>query len=555
MTYPAQVTPAHPRGCTPAALVGLRGCVLTAALALGLTSCSVLYNPDDLRGDSPGQPTIDGGGDIPDLAPGVEVGVTGISPGVAIPEGTGAVWPQVITLTGIGFKPNIAVRLIAQGAAAGSVIDGLLADVTVSADGDMLAFPLTVPVLPDLDENELATVLLEVQQDGAEVPNGYALQIVGLDELVASVDFPDGTGQTATFNGREYSSILIDQDVRFLGSQPAQLRAVASVSIHAAISADGNEPDGVGAGEPGPGGCFGGVVDIGNPGAGVGGCDGNGGQPPTDGLGAGGGGGGHQGNGGAGNDNGGGGGGRGGAVSGNRFLIPLADEGGGGGGAGLINEDNDQAGGGGGGGILEIVSEGLFEIDVNGGLSAEGGQGGVGRCVGIQTDLGSGGGGAGGAISVRAYGGVDDLAVGSRVSVRGGSGGGFAPDGSCDRRGGNGAVGRLRFDSPEADPPPFISNVQLVRGPAFVVTDPIVSADMVTLAVVAEPSTNLTVVRDRDTGDELSINFAVNSDGDGSVMVPLEVGDNEICAFIAGEIELDGQEPQQCVNITYLPQL
>ena len=94
--------------------------------------------------------------------------------------------------------------------------------------------------------------------------------------------------------------------------------------------------------------------------------------------------------------------------------------------------------GGGGGGAIRIVAKVDIIVELAGGISSDGGDGGDGA----GTVSGGGGGGSGGAIFLQAEG---DIRINGTVSATGGSGGaGHAiGDGGA---GGNGGSGRIRYD-------------------------------------------------------------------------------------------------------------
>ena len=519
---------------------------LCVALTLSM-GCSQLLGIEDTSNDEPDAGTV-GMPNQPDaiaVPPGT-ASVVSIAPNVVI-EAQGAARPTPIVLFGGGFEPDIRVRLVAGGAAANTILNGREVDVTVSDDGSVIAFALSMPVIPALRKGEAAIISFEIEQDGADVDvsGSIFLTLEGRDELVVSETFPNGQATANDFDPDGYSSVSIDSDLTLTGAEPARIHAIGPMNITATLSANGKAPLPGDVGLPGPGGCIGGSVDA------AGGCLENGGQPSIASSDGGGGGGGHLSFGGPGNDDGNGEGGDGGLPSGNRYLIPLAAEGGGGGGGGGAGDNNSNATGGGGGGVLHLISEGRLTIGRDGFISANGGDGGVGVCNSV-VELGSGGGGAGGALLIQAYGGIDDQDSSSqRVEVKGGDGGDLAPQDTCGRRGGNGALGRVRFDAPESLAPPFVRGTSLLtRGPAFAARPAIVTTPTAMLALVTEPSGEVTITSSNPAQPDLKI--SADSDGDGSAALALQPGINEMCVYVDEGFSREDQEPH-CVNVAYVP--
>jgi hypothetical protein len=99
---------------------------------------------------------------------------------------------------------------------------------------------------------------------------------------------------------------------------------------------------------------------------------------------------------------------------------------GGGGGAGMANPGYG-SGGGGGGGAIQIGS--CKEINIEGSITVNGGEGGPG-------DLGAGGGGSGGAVVLHA----PKISISGSVNAKGGTGGASAQAGEAGGGGGGGKV-------------------------------------------------------------------------------------------------------------------
>jgi uncharacterized protein YjdB len=274
-----------------------------------------------------------------------------------------------------------------------------------------------------------------------------------------------GAGEVVFWSGvQTCDNVVVDTGavVYGTGDVPLQLLATGDVSIRGEIYVSGfagetgyfNPADGGAAGPGGGGGGGGGDGELegqpvasGGPGSPAG-EDGQGdqgrGTPSGHGGGTGagsgiaggcgqaGGGGGFGGSGGAGGgDAGPGAGGSGGAANtaGSDF------NGGTGGGGGSTCGPNSGGGGGGGGGVLVIATTG-GQIDIEGALYADGGDGGDG-----YNGTGGGGGGSGGRITVTTAGGL--IRIEDTLSARGGDGG---PADNGDAGGGGGG-GRILIDA------------------------------------------------------------------------------------------------------------
>jgi hypothetical protein len=506
--------------------ITLRLCGVAAGAILALSSCTFLFNPDDLGGGSGG----DGGvppadAERPDgipLDPG-QFGISGVEPGM-VQEGEGTAWAVPIVVSGQEFDGVTLVVLNGAGFAARAV------PAAVAADGTSLAFPLSVPVLTDVGRGETAMITVTVTK-GA-LSDTIPIVVNGLDELVTS-ELSDTTLQASDLDPL-YSSILIDDPITLTGTQPVRLMATAEIRLEAAVIADGASANGEIPGQGGPGGCAGGPLQ-GDGGCGDGGGSGN---PRDDGAG----GGGHftMGTPGGGQPPA-----AGGVETGRRELVPLSDEAGNGGGG------SSQGGGGGGGGTVELTSFGTFTVAGNGSISANGGNGGDGRCD-TSAVAGSGGGGSGGTILLRSWGGFDDQVNAPRLSVRGGAGGDMPPDNDCIERGGAGSSGRVRVDTSEPGGPPLFaqSTPEPFQGPLL---RNIGSSGPVPV-ITSEPQITLQAFGDRDTGFTLEVNgiaqaLTTAADGTASATAPLRSGSNKVCAKIDANTPADLSEGVQCIDI------
>ncbi len=474
-----------------------------------MPGCSQILGIEDL-------PDPDGGvappPDAKPLAPG-EFGVTGVEP-FSVMEGEGAAWAVPIIVTGQVLTPDTVVVLDGAGFAQQAITP------VVASDGRSLAFPLRVPVLPDIGKGDNAMIMVTVRKGTLSAMT--QLTVTGLDEL--TISSLGGGPLRATDFDPPYSRIVIDQDVELTGPDAVRLVATAEIQLNAAISADGQDADKKEPGQGGPGGCAGGDPEE------AGGC------------GPGGGGGGEG-------DDAGGGGGHftvgtpgsgspptpGGAQTGKPELVPLTDEAGNGGGG------SREGAGGGGGGIVELTSHGTFVVEREGRISADGGQGGDGICN-TSFKAGSGGGGSGGAILVRAWGGFDDKDTVPRLTALRGDGGEMPPDDNCVEVGGAGSNGLPDFA--ESSPAPF-------QGPLLRNID---SSDRPVPVVTRQSQIMLEAFGERDTGFNLDVNgtrvpFSTSSDGDASETVTLQPGRNKICAVTSADTALEVSEGAQCIEI------
>jgi hypothetical protein len=494
--------------------------VTASASLVAMSGCAQILGIDDL-------PDQDGGvvppPDAEPLDPG-EFGVSGVEP-FSIQEGEGAAWPVPIIVTGQEFTPDTTIVLDGAGFSQQEITP------VVASDGKSLAFPLRVPVLTDTGKGETAFIFVRVRKGSLSAMTQLA--VTGLDELTIS-SLGSGPLSAANFDP-PYSRIVIDQDVVLTGGDAVRLVATAEIQLNAAISANGQDAQSTVPGQGGPGGCPGGDLEE------AGGCGAGGG-------------------GGAAGDDAAGGGGHftigtsgvgdppapGGIGTGRPDMVPFQNEAGNGGGG------SREGAGGGGGGIVELTSHGTFVIERTGGISADGGRGGDGRCS-AAAKAGSGGGGSGGAILVRAWGGFDDTNTEARMSVRGGAGGDMPPDRNCVEVGGAGSAGRVRVDTSEPGGPPAFaeSSPAPFQGPLLRHID---STGTPVPVVTRQQQITLEVFGDRDTEFTLDANgtresFSTSNDGAATVTATLAPGRNQICVVTGSNTTLDVSEGAQCISI------
>ena len=500
--------------------ISLRLCGVAAGAILALSSCTFLFNPDDLAGGRDGGPKPP---DATPLDPG-EFGVSGVDP-FSLREGEGTAWAVPVIVTGQEFTPDTTVVLDGAGFAQQEITP------VVAGNGRSLAFPLRVPVLTALDEGMTDMITVTVRKGPLSATT--TVTVIGLDELTIG-SLGAGPLSAEDFNTR-YSRIVIDQDVELTGDDPIRLLATAEIQLNAALSANGEDADKAVPGQGGPGGCPGGALSE------AGECGVGGGRAPEDDDAAAGGGHFTTGTPGSGNPAA-----PGGATTGKPELVPLANENGNGGGG------SREGAGGGGGGIVELTSQGAFVFERAGSISADGGRGGDGVCN-TSFKAGSGGGGSGGAILVRAWGGFDDKDTVPRLSVRGGAGGAMLPDPGCVEVGGAGSFGRVRIDTSERGGLPDFapSSPASFQGSLLRTID---STGTQVPVVTRLQQMTLEVFGERGEGFNLDVNgtrvpFTASSDGEASVPVTLLPDRNVICVVTGSNTSLDASEAVQCISI------
>jgi hypothetical protein len=376
--------------------------VLARVAVLGVSGCSLIYNPNNIPAID-GKPPIDtarpldGRPDaeiIADANP-ADLALTDVEP-ASIAEGTGdgSSRPEVLVIHGSQIVSGATVT-VTDGSGNGSAFDVLDAQLVVAADGHTIAVPVVAHVDPTLGAAATRTLVVTVTQPAG---SGSASQTImwsedGLAEL-------EGSGGTITLQGSAtYSIVDIGSaaTVALAGSGPVIVRTTSSLSIAVAVVASANTTT------PGPGG---------NLGSGAGGAG--------TGLSGGGGGGGFgaKGSNGAGSS-----GGAGGPATGDVLISSYVTNSSSAGGA-----STSSAAAGAGGGTIELTAAGSVSLNtvVSGGGS--GAAGGLGA---------GGGGGAGGAIVVRGA-----AVTFGALTVPGGAAGAAGVGGA----GGAGGAGRIRID-------------------------------------------------------------------------------------------------------------
>lgn len=517
------------------------------------TSCTVVYDADVFQYIDAAPPDVYIEPPPPPPPPDAEVApliLERLDP-AEIVEGAGCVpagdgcrtdsRPVPIVIHGSGIAEDASIILNGAG------FDEHEVPVTaISPAGDMAAFAVPIPVLPDLANGESAVITVTVRQDDAE--QSRPLSVRGLDELVASRDAPEGTLGVSQLRAR-YSRIVIDQDVELTGDRVARLVATAEIVVNAAVRADGRSASGGTPGAGGPGGGAGGPPEQNGTFNGGGRAGGNA---------SGGGGGGHavQGDEGTGNSPG-----EGGSETGRRFLTPLTAAGAlsarghGGGGGGSCGAGTPGAGGG-GGGVMELTSQGVMRLTPAALLSARGGGGGsgAGQCVVVLGgNPGGGGGGSGGAILVRAAMELTDEGSDARVDVSPGAGGGPSA-----RAGGDGAPGRVRVDLPGTGelPAAFSDVTHIYRGPVWSPDSPSITTkahvndnNEVFLTLLGSPQETVFVDIEGETRRELVFPM----DGTLDVAVPAVPGLRELCARVTNDAHANQPDAANCIDLAYIP--
>jgi hypothetical protein len=502
------------------------GCVrirLAVLAALVSAGCSLVLDTDALR-DRDGRPDAEVPG--PDADP-QNLDVTGATP-AAVDEGTGADGgrPAVVLIEGDSITSAVSVTAAWEDGGLDDVPE--IVDTVVAASSEHAAIALRVPVLPELPAGDTRTLVLTFAQ--ADVVKTLPIEITGLGEL----ELTAGTVAVTSLAAR-YSRIAVTGAVRFTGTAPVILRATAGVTVGGALDVSGGTPG------AGPHGCPGGSAGSAGCGVGAGGP----GADATLGAGGGGGGGGFGAAGSSPPDDGGG---TVGQETGNVMLVPLVTQqgaagnrgnGGGRGGDGTVGGAGGS--GGGGGGVIAIFAGGTIDVK-GGGVVANGGPGG--------GTAGGGGGGSGGAILVRTGAGIT------------GAGGWLTADGGrvntgATKRGGVGAIGRIRVDTPVGS----VAEVRGMgtvpepsRGPAWAPGTPV---------LVASPEQTLTLTGNPGRTFGVLLNDVAIADvapgPSGSVSVPVTLRSrhiNEVCAVYtrnADATDLGREEATTCVEIAYLP--
>ncbi len=477
--------------------------------------CTCIIDADKYRGGGGGGDAgdIDAADNLPDSGPPdgrIESDAGPIEPTSAREgEGSGTGAPPLMIVLRGEFAAGATARVIRSGDDTDLVVEPAV----VSGDGDMLAVGIRIPVDPELDEGETATLEIYVDDVLADT-----FIVEGLPEVTLS-----GAEDTAMLRPM-YSRVRVTGDVSFTGAAPAILRATADITVNADLIADGKQ-----GGAAGSGGCAGGGSVQ------PGGCGNAGGGAGATGVaGTGGAGGGHAelGNPGAGGS-------VGGQRAGNEMLTPLSAEsgnGGGGGGDGAVLGSGGA--GGGGGGVIELTAGG--QLVVGGLIDASGGPGTDGGEV-CATGGGSGGGGSGGAVLLRAG------AISGAGSIDGTGG----PGGDTCNTGGAASDGRIRVDVASEELPALTADPTPVRGPHWADdTMYLVSNADFTAILWGQPNTMFAA--NIDGSDPVAV--MTNGTGRGVYDVTLEPGHNRICAIVSPTADLSLPEAVQCMIVTYVPQ-
>jgi hypothetical protein len=386
----------------------------TRALArlavLGVSGCSLLYNPDNIPSID-GKPPIDAPRPL-DGRPDAEmiidanpaaVTVTDFEPS-AIFEGTGdgSSRPEVLVVHGDNFVTGATVTLAEMGGSgSGSAMPALeiLDDpAIVSADHHTLAVRVIAHVDTTLAAGSTRMFAVEVTEPAggsSASASGSAMLIEqGLAELIGSAGSAIPLSGTATYSLVD----ITNGSITVSGSNPIIVRSTSSITVKPAVTVSatsttvpgpaGNAPGaGSGAGGPGSsGGGGGGYGTKGGPGGGA-----NGGTA--------------------------------GSLSGDPLISSYGSNASSGGGAGA-------AVGGAGGGTVELTAAGTLSVGTITSIGAAGSN--------AALTGGGGGGGTGGTIVLRGT----TVTTGT-LTVTGGSGG---TGGILSDTGGTGGDGRIRID-------------------------------------------------------------------------------------------------------------
>lgn len=479
--------------------------------ASALSGCSLIYNPSNLPdkgSEPPDAPIADAN---PALLHLDEVktpfffegaGQDGSAPQLLVVYGGHITGTATVTLTPKTPNPDVTVEL---------------SNVRVAKDGNSLAGTVKVGYMDNLDESgpnavDKIPLVVTVTQDGAPAPVSFEsddLYVKPLDELAAIADFT---------SGKLYSRIEVTGDITFpAGGARPSFKAVGSIKLPGTLRLNA-------AGQTaGAGGCMGGTAGS------TGGCFGGGGVS---------GGGGGFANRGSDGD-----GGTGGPISGDPLQRSFdgagseVNRGGGGGGGGA----GSGAMGGGSGGSLEVVGGGTVEV---GSIEANGAAG-----DGVAVLARAAGGGAGGAVVLRSG---ATLTFPPSVTLAPGGGG---SGGLLGTPGGEGSIGRYRFDaittmgSASANPSPK-------RGPVFMpLANPILDDRDPQLTVIGDPvgsgaSVSIVVQYPDGTTETKSTTLT----GTTSTVEPpmLAIGYNVVCVLIAGG-NFASPEAKNCIDVAFLP--
>lgn len=418
--------------------------IVVSFAALGLTACSLIYNPDNI-----GKGKGDGGIDAKqlDAPPDMEIildanpaalELDGLEPSVVV-EGTGDRGSRPETLVIHGHQMVVGASVAITSGSGSDAIDPMIdvldgGSATVADDGNTIAVTIVAHVDGTLAAQAMrdltVTVTQLVSSDGsATVSKQLDWKEAGLAELQSG----SGAGSNITLTGTEQFSVVDIENgtVSTSGASRVIVQSTSSLTITPAIDVSAS------GGTAGPGGGAGGAA--GTNGAGL-----SPGMSAGAAAGAGGGGFGVTGAPGqaSGSTNGGGAG----SAVGDPLITSYA-----------TNRSSGGAGatgiGGGGGGTIELTAAGPLMVSAVKSVGAAGAKG-----TGLGAS-GGGGGGTGGAIVVRGA-----TATFGALTVTGGGGGqGAGTLGGGD--GGGGGDGRVRIDGANVDPASL--GADLHRGLSF----------------------------------------------------------------------------------------
>jgi hypothetical protein len=468
--------------------------LLVAGLVL-TCGCRQLLGLDDLPADA--------GRDARDLrdADPSKLALTRVTPS-SIREGIGSSSrPAVLVVHGMHIVPGATVEVTAVGGGRAITIDE--AQIQVSRDGTMLAFPVSVPPDPGLAAGATLQLDVTVTQDTPAGPLSQTLvqmlQLDGLDELSGgTIALPPGV---SVFSQVDATSISAANPA----GGPIIIRSMSTVTLDGMISVSANgQSAGAGGGNGGAGGAP--VGGMGQPGAGPGAGlpSGGGGTYATKG------------------------GGNSPAPVGDPALPTLEAPNRGSGGAGGNSNGTPSAGGagGGGGGTIEITANGAIVLAS---IQARGGNG-------IMAGADDGGGGSGGTILLRSGASVQ------AASLDVGGGVGMNP----------GGAGRIRIDAPSVPP---TTNPPFYRGPTFALDTPlIVTTAQPAMSASGQPLTTFSYFITNADGDQSRGPFQATFGATGLSTFELEAlfeGLNVVCLLVDGG-DLARDESRNCIDVAFL---
>jgi hypothetical protein len=481
---------------------------LANLLLLGsLGGCSLLYNPNNL-------PPIGDANDaqiIHDADP-TMLKLTSVTPQIIFEgEGDGS-RRAVLAIHGEQIvKDSTTVTLTAHAGSTQTpmlIVDNTQLD--VSADGNMLSVPVTLPVDPALLGTQQIRLDVTVTQNTVNGPASFTLSTLdndvavlalqGLDELINA----DATTMlTPMTPPKIYSKIDLTGSVTAAtgSTEPLIIRATSSIKIgSAAVNAAGRT-----------GGAAGGTGGAAGPGGIVGGSVGGAGTGPAFGMPSGG---------------------VGGFVGMDQITtLDVPNRGSGGAGGNGASLGAAGGAGGGGGGSIEISAGGDLTI---GPVDAKGASG--------TTGANNGGAGSGGVVLLRSGGSVTVSGAGANVS--GGAGPGTA-----------GAAGRVRIDAPGTITATTTPSARY-RGPTFVPGTPlIVRSETPKLTLIGQPNKPFNYYFTNDDGSisrgPVTVLFPPTGVAEVTLEKPLFRGTNHFCALVEGGSP-GTPEAGSCIQIVYL---